>query len=93
MRKNKLLEIDLRLFDGAAGAPAGGESAGAGAPQGNEGALPKAEVRGRTGGSRRSRSGAYDNVVFGKQGTLPQPMTRMAPTPGAQARVTPTNRE
>ena len=61
-----LLDIDLRLFDGAAGAPAGGE-AGEGAPQVNEG-LPKAETNRSRGGSRRGRTGEYDNVVFGKQG-------------------------
>ena len=61
-----LLDIDLRLFDGAAGAPAGGE-AGGGAPQGNEG-LPKAETNRSRGGSRRGKTGEFDNVVFGKQG-------------------------
>lgn len=66
MQKRKLLEIDLRLFDGAAGAASGGD-AGGGAPQGTESALPKAEVKGRSGSSRRSKAGAYDNVVFGKQ--------------------------
>lgn len=65
MHNYKLLKVNLKLFDGAAagGAPAGGE----GAVQGAEGALPKADVRGRSGSSRRSKSGAYDNVVFGKQ--------------------------
>ena len=70
MQKRKLLEIDLRLFDGAAGAAAGGDAGGS-APQGTESALPKAEVKGRSGSSRRSRSGAYDNVVFGKQEDAP----------------------
>lgn len=70
MRKLKLLEIDLRLFDGAAaGAAAGGEgAAGEGASQGSQGTLPKAETNRRPGSSRRARSGEYDNVVFGKQG-------------------------
>ena len=64
MHNYKLLKVNLKLFDGAAaGAPAGGE----GAPQTTEGALPKADVKGRSGSSRRSKSGAYDNVVFGKQ--------------------------
>lgn len=61
-------EFDLQLFAdgaGAAGAAAGG--AGEGAAQAAEGALPKADTKGRTGSSRRSKSGAYDNVVFGKQ--------------------------
>ena len=62
--------INLQLFNGAAagGAAAGGEGAApAGSEQGMESTLPKAEVRGHRGGSRRG-SGAYDNVVFGKQG-------------------------
>ena len=65
MRNYKLLKVDLKLFDGAAGAPAGGD-AGAGA-QAAEGALPKAETNSRPGSSRRARTGAFDNVVFGKQ--------------------------
>ena len=65
MRKYKLLKVDLKLFDGAAGAPAGGD-AGAGA-QAAEGALPKADTNKGPGSSRRARSGAFDNVVFGKQ--------------------------
>ena len=68
MQKYRLLEIDLRLFDGAAGsAAAGGEGTGEGAAQATESALPKAENSARHGSSRRARSGAYDNVVFGKQ--------------------------
>ena len=67
MRNYKLLEIDLQLFNGAAagaGAAAGGE---AGAAQATESALPKAETNSRSGSSRRSKSGEFDNVVFGKQ--------------------------
>lgn len=63
-----LPKYDLQLFAdgaGAAGAAAGG--AGEGAAQAAEGALPKAETKNRTGSSRRSKAGAYDNVVFGKQ--------------------------
>ena len=68
MHNYKLLKVNLKLFDGAAaGAPAGGE----GAPQTTEGALPKADVKGRSGSSRRSKTGAYDNVVFGKQDAAP----------------------
>ena len=70
MRKStEMLEIDLRLFDGAAGAAAGtaGEGgAGEGAAQATESALPKAETQ-RPGRSRRAKTGAYENVVFGKQ--------------------------
>jgi len=65
MHNYKLLKVDLKLFDGAAAAPAGGD-AGAGA-QGAESALPKAEINSRNGSSRRSKAGAFDNVVFGKQ--------------------------
>ena len=73
MQNIELLDIDLRLFDGAAGgAGAGGDgAAGDGAAGGNESTLPKAETRSRGGSSRRSRSGAYDNVVFGKQEDAP----------------------
>lgn len=65
MQNTKLLEINLRLFDGAA--------AGAAAPAGAEGssrvdnsALPKADTH-RPGSSRRGKTGEFDNVVFGKQ--------------------------
>ena len=61
MQNYKLLDIDLRLFDGAA-APAGGEAGDGG--QAVESNLPKAETRQR-GSSRRARSGEFDNVVFG----------------------------
>lgn len=72
MQERKLLKIDLHLFDGAAGgaggASAGGEGAGVAtsAEQGNE-SLPKAD-KVKSGSSRRSaKTGAFDNVVFGKQ--------------------------
>ena len=68
MHAHKLLKVDLRLFDGAAGATAGGEgAAGESAAQSAESTLPKAETKNRSGSSRRSRSGEFDNVVFGKQ--------------------------
>ena len=66
----KLLEINLRLFDGTAGgASAGGEGAAAEGTAQSEttSTLPKADTHRRNGSSRRSRSGEYDNVVFGKQ--------------------------
>lgn len=69
MHKTTLLDIDLRLFDGAAGAAAGGEAAGEGAAQATAGTLPKAETKGRSGSSRRSRAGELSNVVYGKQDT------------------------
>lgn len=75
MRKTyALLDIDLQLFDGAAGgAAAGGATAGEGAAQEGASALPKAD-KGR-GSSRRAKAGAYDNVVFGKQEDAPQTVT------------------
>lgn len=68
MHKNiKLLEINLRLFDGTAGASAGGEGAAAeGTAQSETSELPKADTKRRNGSSRRSRSGEFDNVIFGK---------------------------
>jgi len=60
--------IDLHLFDGAAAAaPATGSE---GAPQDGNGTAPKAEVKGRSGGSRRSRSGEQ-TVVYGIQEDAP----------------------
>lgn len=65
------LDIDLQLFNGAAAGASGGAAEGgspADAGQAVEGNLPKADAKARIGSSRRSRTGAYDNVVFGKQG-------------------------
>lgn len=65
-----LPELDLQLFNGAAAGAGGAAGDGGAAPaaqQDSEGALPKAEVKGTRGGSRRGKTGAYDNVVFGKQ--------------------------
>lgn len=61
-----LFKFNLQLFNGGAAGAAGGDGAAA-AAQGNENALPKAETKGRSGGSRRGRSGEFENVVFGKQ--------------------------
>ena len=77
-----LLDINLHLFDGAAGgaaaAPAGAE--GQSAAAGEASTLPKADTIKRPGSSRRAKSGEYDNVVFGKQETANSP---------AEADVTP----
>lgn len=65
-----LLKLDLQLFNGAAagaGGAAGDGGAASAAQQTTESALPKAEIKGTRGGSRRGNTGAYDNVVFGKQ--------------------------
>ena len=66
---NELFKFNLQLFNGgAAGAAAGGDGAAAeGTAQVSENALPKADTNRRSGGSRRSKSGEYSNVVFGKQ--------------------------
>jgi hypothetical protein len=66
MHKTTLLEIDLHLFDGAAG---GAAPAGDGSAQAVE-STPKADVK-LPGSSRRAKSGAYENVVFGKQEDAP----------------------
>lgn len=83
MRNYNLLEIDLQLFNGAAGgaAAAGGE----GAAQATEGALPKAETKSGSGSSRRSRSGAFYNVVFGKQEDASAAATAADPAAGGNA--------
>lgn len=61
--------IDLQLFNGAAagGAGAAGDGGAAASAQDGSGALPKAGTQSKTGSSRRSKSGEFDNVVFGKQ--------------------------
>lgn len=79
-----LLAIDLQLFNGAAaGATAG--AAGEGSAQGEAGTLPKAETKSRRGSSRRSSSGDYDNVVFGKQEDAPAAEAQNAPATGETA--------
>ena len=79
MCKFELLDIDLRLFDGAAaGGASGGATGGEGgaAAEGTQAtesstATQQAETK-RNGSSRRStRSGALDNVVYGIQDTNP----------------------
>lgn len=69
----------LFLFDGAAGAAAGGEGAGAPGAQG--------ENTGSPAPTRRGKTGEFDNVVFGKQ---PQPQGAVtSPTqPAAAAQET-----
>lgn len=85
MRKYKLLDIDLRLFDGAAaGASAGGNAAGDGAAQAGSGALPKAGSNSGNGSGRRSKAGEYDNVVFGKQGDASAAQTTGGPDAGGK---------
>ena len=84
MHDYKLLKVDLKLFDGAAGgAAAGGGAAGEGTAQAAEGALPKAEANSRSGSSRRSKAGAFDNVVFGKQEDASVPETANSSVAGS----------
>lgn len=62
-----LLGFDLQLFnDGGAGGAAAAPS-GDGGAAGEASASAKADTIKRPGSSRRAKSGAYDNVVFGKQ--------------------------
>ena len=85
MRNYKLLDINLRLFDGAAaGASAGGNAAGEGAAQVGSGALPTAGTNSGNGRGRRSKAGEYDNVVFGKQGDAPAAQTTGGPDAGGE---------
>lgn len=77
--KTEWPKYNLQLFSDGAAAGAGGD---AGAAQGTEGALPKAEVKGTRGSSRRGNTGAYDNVVFGKQGDAPAAEAATDPVAG-----------
>lgn len=78
-----LLDIDLQLFEGAAaGAPAGGE----GGQQGNAGASAKAEAK-KPGSSRREKTGAYDNVVFGRQEDAPAAVDTASPAAEGKAQA------
>ena len=56
----KLLKVDLQLFNDGGGT--GGADGSAVATEG----APKTEIK-SSGSSRRSKSGEFDNVVFGKQ--------------------------
>lgn len=58
--KRHLLKVDLQLFND--GGAVGGEASASGATE----SAPKVETK-TNGSNRRSKSGAFDNVVFGKQ--------------------------
>ena len=84
MRNNEtLFKFDLQLFNdgGAAGAAPSGE----GTQQAGENALAKADTNRSRGGSRRGRSGAYDNVVFGKQDAAAETASSDAGSANAEA--------
>ena len=85
MQSNKLLEIDLQLFNGAAAGGAAAAGGGEGAGQATEGALSKAETNSGSGSSRRSKTGAFDNVVFGKQEDAPKAEAAADPVAGDNA--------
>lgn len=58
----KLFKVDLQFFNDGGGATGGAEGSTATATEN----APKTETK-TSGGSRRSKSGEFDNVVFGKQ--------------------------
>ena len=83
-----LLKLDLQLFNGAAAGAGGAAGDGGAAPaaqQTTESALPKAEIKGTRGGSRRGNTGAYDNVVFGKQDAAEETAVTTGSDAGNQA--------
>ncbi len=77
MPKRKWLKVDLQLFND--GGAAGGEGAGAS----TEGA-PKVETK-PSGCNRRSKSGEFDNVVFGKQDSATGTDTTTTPATGGDS--------
>ena len=84
MRNNEnLFKFDLQLFND--GGAAGAAPAGEGAVQTSENALAKADTNRSRGGSRRGRSGAYDNVVFGKQDAAAETASSVAGSTNAEA--------
>ena len=75
--KRKLLKVDLQLFNDG-GAASGAEGSAATSTEG----APKTDVK-PGGSSRRSKSGEFDNVVFGKQeGTTSDGATTSLDTEG-----------
>ncbi len=65
MKKIRLLDIMLNLFDGGAAA-AGGDGAGA-AASGQAGTGTQGDTKAGSGSTRRGNAGEYQNVLFGKQ--------------------------
>lgn len=74
----KLFKVNLQLFNDGAAAGAEGSTAG------TENA-PKIETNKPSGSNRRSKSGAFDNVVFGKQESASAEETT---TPAAEGQPT-----
>lgn len=73
-----IVYFNLQLFNGAAGGAGAAADGGASSAQGEAGALPKAETN-KLGSSRRAKTGAYDNVVFGKQDEADSATTDVSP--------------
>lgn len=75
--ENKMLKVDLQMFnDGAASGAEGSVATAESAPK--VGTNP-------SGSNRRSKSGAFDNVVFGKQDSASSEETT---TPAAEGKLT-----
>lgn len=81
MKRFKLLDICLSLFDGgaAAGAGAGAAAPAGDGPQGDGGT--QAGSQAIPGRSRRGKSGGAENVVYGKQAT---PAAQESPDAGGE---------
>ena len=94
----RLLDIDLTLFADGGGGAGAGAAAGA-APTGSEGAVAGTQARANTssGSGHRAKTGALDNVVYGKQeeGTASAPATPAAEqtSPAAEGNKTLTKEE
>ena len=85
MLKFKLLDINLKTFDGAAaagaGASAGGDGASASSQTADASATTVKADLGRNGSSRRSRnSGELSNVVYGRQPATESSAAESKPT-------------
>ena len=74
-RKRKWLKVDLQLFND------GGATGGADGSAASTESAPKTETK-PSGSSRRSKSGEFDNVVFGKQESATDTTTTSLDTEG-----------
>lgn len=89
-KAKRMFKVDLQLFND--GGAAGGAEGSAGVATEN---APKVETK-PSGSNRRSKSGAFDNVVFGKQegttanGTM-SPVTEGTPTGAGKTDVSTTS--
>lgn len=86
-----MFKVDLQLFNEGGAATGGAEGSGATATEN----APKVETK-PNGSNRRSKSGEFDNVVFGKQeGTTATETTSLATegTPTGAGNTTPEDRQ